>query len=555
MTKTIDIISIIDKNPVIKLSNDYQNKLIRKIEQSFTESQQNLFVGSFYCYLNYDCNKDFVIELRNVWNWLGFSRIDPCKVVLVKNFVENIDYIIEVEEEKNAPASSGAVIYEAIKAPQVGGAVLPKQNGGHNKEKILLTVKTFKKLCLKSNTKKADEVHDYFVKLEELMFETLNEETNELRLQISKNSKETSIKLRKKEDSTIAQFPENEMCIYIADIGIVDGEHLIKFGESNNLKQRVACHRRTFENFELLSAYKVVNSKKFENKLKEIVDIKYRTRVKEISGKNTEELIAVDENFSVSDLDKIIKNLIEKHCTTETYLADIELRKMEIQEKTRQIESQEKTKQMQIELEILRLKGCVATPAPVRVPITPPPILDFLPELEKNKGSKILLLNIIKRCQNSGVNRCNGYGNYNGYSKEFKTRVEQEIKTNFGLSAIKNNGKIYYINLRFKEHTSFYRVQVYMNFVSKFVKILPENVRYEKIPPGLFKYKVNYDDLLQMFIDYTLDKESLYDSLCPSGPTVLFKNEFIEQICSICEVKAPSYSSKTIKYFNGIVLK
>jgi hypothetical protein len=164
-------------------------------------------------------------------------------------------------------------------------------------------------------------------------------------------------------------------------------------------------------------------------------------------------------------------------------------------------------------------------------------------------------LNIIKRCQNSGANRCNGYGNYNGYSKEFKTRVEQEIKTNFGLSAVKNNGKIYYINLRFKEHTSFYSKSVYSNFVSKFVKILPENVRYEKIPPGLFKYKVNYDDLLQMFIDYTVDIESLYDSLCPSGPTVLFKNEFIEQICSICEVKAPSYSSKTIKYFNGIILK
>ena len=36
--------------------------------------QQKLFVSSFYCYLNYDKNKDFVIDLDNVWKWLGFSN-------------------------------------------------------------------------------------------------------------------------------------------------------------------------------------------------------------------------------------------------------------------------------------------------------------------------------------------------------------------------------------------------------------------------------------------------------------------------------------------------
>jgi uncharacterized protein YaaW (UPF0174 family) len=37
---------------------------------------------------------------------------------------------------------------------------------------------------LKACTKKADEIHDYFIKLEQLLQEILIEETNELKLQL-----------------------------------------------------------------------------------------------------------------------------------------------------------------------------------------------------------------------------------------------------------------------------------------------------------------------------------------------------------------------------------
>lgn len=53
-----------------------------------------------------------------------------------------------------------------------------------------MTVNTFKKLCLKSNTKKADEIHDYFIKLEESLQETINEESNELRNQLLQKEQE-----------------------------------------------------------------------------------------------------------------------------------------------------------------------------------------------------------------------------------------------------------------------------------------------------------------------------------------------------------------------------
>ena len=164
--QTLDIVNLIDKNSITRLSKDYESKLLNKIKEIFNDNQQQLFVASFYTFLNYDSKKDFVIDFDNVWKWLGFSRKDPAKRLLDKLFIEAVDYKVE----KLAPPKCGAV--------------LEPVNGGQNKEKIMLNINSFKKFCLKAGTKKADEVHDYYIKLEELLQETINEETNELREQL-----------------------------------------------------------------------------------------------------------------------------------------------------------------------------------------------------------------------------------------------------------------------------------------------------------------------------------------------------------------------------------
>ena len=349
MNETVDIVSLIEKNPVTSLTRHFNNRFIEKIKQNFTETQQYMFVGSFYCFLNHHPTNDFVVELESVWKWLGFARIDPCKVVLKKHFVENIDYKIEKKHEVNvhAPATSGASF---------------GTHGGSNKEKVTMNIDTFKKLCMKSNTKKADEVHNYFVKLERTLLEIVNEETSELRMQLANNDEKTLVKIRSKEDAIIDQFPDGEMCIYIGDIGIHEGEHIVKFGESNNLKQRVASHRRLFKNFELVTAYKVINSKKFEHMLKEVPEVRYRRRKIDT---NTE-LIMVDSNFTIENLDKIVKYMIEKHCTLEAVIAEYDLEKSKIElkkseEETKQI--QEKTRQMELEIRIFELKNKSFSPS------------------------------------------------------------------------------------------------------------------------------------------------------------------------------------------------
>lgn len=145
---SIDIVNLIEKNPITKLNGDYQSKLIDKVQKTFNNYEQQMFLASFYCYLNHDNKNDFVIDLDNVWRWLGFGQKVKAKVLLEKHFILNKDYTLSLSLQ---------------------GKQLSNTKGGHNKEIIMLNIETFKKYCLKAGTKKADEIHDYFIKLEQIL--------------------------------------------------------------------------------------------------------------------------------------------------------------------------------------------------------------------------------------------------------------------------------------------------------------------------------------------------------------------------------------------------
>jgi len=154
MSQNINIIKLMEENPNTKLSKPYQGKLINKLKDNFSTEEQQLFITSFYCYLNYKSN-EFVIDLDDIWVWLGFARKTNAKNVLEKQFTKETDYLV---------------------LPQPRGNLL----GGRPSEKIMLNIKTFKKMCLKANTSKANEIHEYYIKLEETLHEIIDEESNEL---------------------------------------------------------------------------------------------------------------------------------------------------------------------------------------------------------------------------------------------------------------------------------------------------------------------------------------------------------------------------------------
>ena len=180
----------------------------------------------------------------------------------------------------------------------------------------------------KSTNKKADEIHEYYIKLEELIQEVLEEEATEMKNKLlikenELNEKENEIsqkdnllknanqdKFKTIEKTLVSQFPVNNECIYFGTIdnANIKGEKLIKFGHSNNLPLRVQDHHKTYNNFILRDAFKVHNRQEIENAIKAHSKIKSHIRSIEINGKNKNEILSYDTTyFTINRLSKYIK--------------------------------------------------------------------------------------------------------------------------------------------------------------------------------------------------------------------------------------------------------
>lgn len=73
----LNMVDLIENNPITKISNTYQCKLLQKIKDNFTDMEQQMFVASFYGYLNYNSKILIWILFGNGWD-------------LLQNIVQNV---------------------------------------------------------------------------------------------------------------------------------------------------------------------------------------------------------------------------------------------------------------------------------------------------------------------------------------------------------------------------------------------------------------------------------------------------------------------------------
>ena len=321
---TLNIVELIEKNPITKLSQTYNNLLLEKIQENFNTFEQQLFVSSFYCYLNFDKNTDFVVDLDDVWRWLGFASKFNAIRLIEPNFKLNVDYTVSIPEFKKSKQDQQSDGSDE-EQPSESSVLSKPKNGGQNKQTIKLTIRCFKLLCLKAQTKKASEIHNYYLSLEDLLHQILDTETSELRAQLEQKNEVISTlnqatitltqeKKRAIEKTLISQFPVNTECIYFGTIDNTnaDNEKLIKFGHTNNLATRVADHHKKYTNFILAAAFRVHNKVEIENYIKDHPKIKRQLRTIEVAGKNKTEIIAYDStNFTIERLTKHIEGIIQ----------------------------------------------------------------------------------------------------------------------------------------------------------------------------------------------------------------------------------------------------
>ena len=312
----LDIVALVKTSKISSLDDEYQVKLVHKIQETFTEPEQQLFVGSFIGFLNHDTEKDFIIDLDTIWKWVGFTRKDSSKKILDKNFIINVDYIIKKL------------------APQVGGTldnVVQKNKneemfdlGGNVNETILMTVDTFKKFCLKANTKKADDIHNYYIKLEKMFLQTILEQSREFKLKIKDNQRklqnnEHDLKNMQKElnkekaqknkmlNRRFYNTPSSEY-VYIFKDNLKDPNCEIKIGKSKKLIKREELYSNHNKSGGIIYLIKCLDCDLIEKVCHHILD-KNRINKNQEWFKIDEELIIKTLKMVVSFVDSNIEEI------------------------------------------------------------------------------------------------------------------------------------------------------------------------------------------------------------------------------------------------------
>jgi phage anti-repressor protein len=171
----------INFNDVVKNSNttislDIQSKLVELMNIEFTEEEQRWYVANLYVYMNYHVTNDYPINLEDVYKMIGFVHKKNAKRTLENNFIEGEDYkvaLLHTEKRKN--------------------------EGGFNKETVMLNVDTFKNLCMMVKTDKGKQIRKYYVKLENIYNKIIKQEIEQQKLLLEKE-KETAAKLLEEKD-------------------------------------------------------------------------------------------------------------------------------------------------------------------------------------------------------------------------------------------------------------------------------------------------------------------------------------------------------------------
>lgn len=127
------------------------------LKEALNTEEQRMFVDSCSAYLQYHPKRDFVVDLEDVFAWIGFSSKDTAKASVVNKLELGKDYLINIRGENHT------------------GTEYTSQTEKHCCETILMTVCGFKILC-SAGTEKAKRVQKYYILMEEVLMEyTINQ--------------------------------------------------------------------------------------------------------------------------------------------------------------------------------------------------------------------------------------------------------------------------------------------------------------------------------------------------------------------------------------------
>jgi hypothetical protein len=107
------------------------------LNKNLNDEERIIYNKCFESYIQYDDSDKFTMNLDDLWLCFGFLNRDKARTHLLKDFKPDLDYTIDFGE----------------------------------KEIIMMTVQTAKKLYMKADTEKSHKFCDYYIKLETIIHE------------------------------------------------------------------------------------------------------------------------------------------------------------------------------------------------------------------------------------------------------------------------------------------------------------------------------------------------------------------------------------------------
>jgi phage anti-repressor protein len=274
-----------NSNTTLSLSDDYQSNMIKILNEEFTEQQSQWYIANLYIYMNYHPTDDYPINLENVFKMIGFANKGNAMKTIKSNFTKDEDYkiaLFHTEKRKN--------------------------EGGFNKEDVMLNVDTFKNLCMLAKTDKGKEIRKYYVKLENIHNKIIKQELEQQKqLLLEKDTQLINKDLQKKREVeiTLKNSFDKRCLVYLIKI-TNDDEIIYKFGYTDDIVTRLRTHKNQIgEDIELVYCIESKDNKMLERLLIDYLE-QYKFRVKRtINGKQQTELL------KVNDIEMIKNKLIE----------------------------------------------------------------------------------------------------------------------------------------------------------------------------------------------------------------------------------------------------
>ena len=299
-TDSVDFNALINQNTTLNI--DSKTKMFEILKNEFTPEQLRWYIANLCIYMIYHPTTDFPINLETLVKLVGFKHKANAKRTLKNNFVEGVDYKI---------------------------LLVPKDeqvlHGGHNEEKIMMNIDTFKNMCMLVKTEKSKSIRRYYVKLENIYNNIVKEEIENQKL-IQENTQkllqekelellQTKRQLEQKTKLKVKRWYDSEPGDIIYAYKSQENNSLITIGKTKNVKDRERNYLTHNQNGDMFFIRKCFNCDLAEKVLHHMLD-KFREENNKEWFEITQELAIYMINLVCNFLDNFINKIDELQNTT-----------------------------------------------------------------------------------------------------------------------------------------------------------------------------------------------------------------------------------------------